>query len=234
MQQLLRAVPVIAGKQADQLLRVVAVLRKKMLEQLKVALGIALQQREPARDPDLRGGMLQKRQRREGIGKFIVGHASSVARRARSKRRWRVPPLKRRGLPFRFRVGGCARRNGRQPQQQRFIQRGRLHRLADEVIHARFFARVAISLERVRRHRQNRFALPVRQQADLAGRLQAVHHRHLHVHQDQVVVAAARHRHGFFSVYGPVRLHAHTAQQFHGDFAIDRVVFHQEDPGAAM
>lgn len=75
---------------------------------------------------------------------------------------------------------------------------------------------------------------PARQAADRARRLEAVHARHLHVHQHQWVDALARHLDGRTAVDRDVYGQAGALQRLDRDFAVDRVVLCQQQPGATV
>jgi hypothetical protein len=70
--------------------------------------------------------------------------------------------------------------------------------------------------------------------ADGAGRLEAVHVRHLHVHQDQVVGGGASLVEGLAAIDGDIDGQLRAVQQVERDLAVDRVVFGQQQAGAAM
>lgn len=120
--------------------------------------------------------------------------------------------------------GGGRGRCARQPAQQGGVQRLGIDRLGDMVVHARSEAGVAVFVEGVRGHGQDRGGRVGRQRADPARRLQPVHHRHLDVHQDQVVGAVARHGEGGLADVG---------QQFQRHLLVDGIVFGQQDAAAA-
>ena len=74
-------------------------------------------------------------------------------------------------------------------QRQQFID---IDRLADVIAGACGQALVAVALHRLGRHRDDRQVLPARLQANQAGGLVAVHHRHLAVQQHGIDALAAQ------------------------------------------
>ena len=74
--------------------------------------------------------------------------------------------------------------------------------------------------------------LKARVGSDDAGRLDAVHDRHLHVHQDDVVVVVADHAQGHLAVFREIDERLGIFELAHGDFLIDLVVLDEQDARA--
>ena len=125
---------------------------------------------------------------------------------------------------------------------QFFVKLAGVDGFCHKVIHAGFKARIAIFLEGIRRHGQNRQVAPFGQCAQGQGGFQAIHFRHLDVHQDQVkrfalrmiwrvcLHAFLRLGHCHHAVFGHSHFNCHIAQQLYGDIHVDGVVFGQQHP----
>jgi hypothetical protein len=134
--------------------------------------------------------------------------------------------------------GGAEAARGRcrivsgEPAEEHALQRLGRHRLGDEVVHAGCEAGGLVLVEGVGGHGQDGDVGVARQTADLPGRLEAVHDRHLHVHQDQVVVAPGGALDGLLAVVGQVDGEPEIGQHVHGDLLIEWIVLDQQHLGA--
>ena len=129
---------------------------------------------------------------------------------------------------------GFTRSSRRQPPQQGGVERTRIDRLGDKIVHARVLAGAPVVVEGIRGHRQNGGAAPFGQHADGSRGLQAVHVGHLHVHQDQVVRAGLRLGQRLDAIHRQVYGQANAVQKIERHLAIDRIVLRQQQPGALV
>ena len=110
---------------------------------------------------------------------------------------------------------------------------GEVHRLGEEVVHARGEAAFALPLDRRRGHRDHRQSgSRAGPGPDLPGRRVAVHAGHLHVHQDGVERLALEVVERREPVVGGRRLVAQGREHPDRDQLVDRVVLHHQDPAA--
>ena len=117
----------------------------------------------------------------------------------------------------------------RQPFEQALIERFRINRFGQKVIHPRFKAIVPVFVEGVGRHRYDGGLRSAGHFADRQCGVKAVHYRHLHVHQDQVVGRRAYLVDGFPSVFGGVHLQADSVQEQLGHLKVEIHVIGQQD-----
>ena len=144
------------------------------------------------------------------------GRRFSAGARARRHRHGRAGP--HRGVAF-----AVAR--------QRLVQQLGLERLADVGIHAEHQAALAFVGHRMRGDGDDRQRDVARIHAQDAGRLVAVHHRHLQVHQHDRIETRRMGTNAFqrlLSVVGHLHLRLPAFEQLHRELLVDRVVFHQQ------
>ena len=115
-----------------------------------------------------------------------------------------------------------------QPFQQRREQLLRIDRLGHMVIHARQFRYQAILIEGIGGHGKNGNLLPARQGPNCPGSLQAVQIGHLDIHQHQIVAMLAGALDRFLTIFRHINRQPHAMQQLQRHFAIDRIVFGQQ------
>ncbi len=106
---------------------------------------------------------------------------------------------------------------------------GNFERLGDVFVHPGVARRLTFFGQRAGRHGDNRQGLPFWIAAYFAGRLQAIHDRHLHIHQDASEVFPRQAFERFAAVAGDGHKQPDRAQQLVGDFLIDRFILDQQD-----
>src|SRR5574343_882044 len=127
----------------------------------------------------------------------------------------------------------CCRFFGGQPLEQGGVEQFGVDRLGDVVVHTGFQAGLAVFVEGIGSHGQDRCCQAVGQSADQAGGSQAIEYRHLHVHQDGVVVVGANQLGGGTAVVGDIDDQADVVEQFDGNLLVDRIVLGDQDAGGA-
>ena len=115
------------------------------------------------------------------------------------------------------------------PLEQGRIENLGLHRLGDEIVHARRQAALPVFGKGIGGHGDDRQILPLRQLPNLPRRRDAVHARHLHVHQHDVEILAGDLGAGFQAIHRRLHLHPGVTQQFKADFEIDRLIIDEQD-----
>ncbi len=107
----------------------------------------------------------------------------------------------------------------------------RADRLGNVFIHAGEQAELAVALEGVGGHGNDRHVPAVQPlaSADGQGGLQAVHFRHLHVHQHEVELLVSHGGHRLPAIAGNRHLVAVRGQQGHGQLLVDQAVLRQQD-----
>ena len=120
-----------------------------------------------------------------------------------------------------------------QPFEEHGIERPRIDRLGDEIVHAGLQAHAPVFVEGVGSHRQDRRRRSPENAANGARCVEPVHLGHLDVHQHEVVACRARLVEGFAPVARGIDLQADAVQQQLGDLQIDLDVVGQEDLHAA-
>ena len=130
-----------------------------------------------------------------------------------------------------FALGHKAQALHRQPTGDGAVHQRGLDRLGDEVVHAGGDAAGAVLAGGGGGHGQYAQAGQARVGADVAGRFQAVHQRHLHVHQHAVEGGLAQQVERFLAVGRQAHRRAHVFQHLQRDLLVEGVVLHQQDAG---
>ena len=121
-----------------------------------------------------------------------------------------------------------------QPLEQGLVERIRVNRLGDKIVHPGIHAGLAVFREGICRHRQDRDCGRGGSRPNTPSRLKPIHHRHLHVHQDQVKWLLAHFLQGVSAIFGQDHCHPDILQQLHGHFLIDRIIFTNQQATAGV
>ena len=120
----------------------------------------------------------------------------------------------------------------RQLLEDHLEQQIRVNRFGSMFIHTRFETAFAIARHHIGRHGDNRQVSQPFDGTDGAGRLQAVHQRHLHIHQHQVIGVFLDHVQRLCAIVGETDLAAPVLQEVRCHFLIEQIVFNQQDSDA--